>query len=288
MGRDSKVVPGFRPLTGRISICQGDIERQSDDHPDTIVIFAWGDSSPKHVAKYAEGFRSIFPGATQVVVLSAIVDVLYSTKQQRSIDFQPLIDLLSKEDSSRANPNSPSRILIHCMSNTGGICYSSLLQEFQTSHGRPLPHGLIVLDSTPGSPDLSWFNLQRWSKAMALGTAAWFPWPFAVTQSIWGLFLCALHGVEWLMGRKSAATVATTITNETAFEVKTARRLYLYSKEDDLIFWKDIENHAAMARSAGYSVDSTMFEGSGHVSHMRTSPEQYWSAIEESWHQSQQ
>lgn len=47
---------------------------------------------------------------------------------------------------------------------------------------RPLlPHQLLIMDSTPGSSDLSWGNVTRWSRAMALGAAAWFPWSFAVT-----------------------------------------------------------------------------------------------------------
>ncbi|KAM0720741.1 hypothetical protein Q7P37_004878 [Cladosporium fusiforme] len=281
-------LPGFTPLNDRIFIRRANPESQTSTGPDTIVIFAWGDSSPKHVAKYTEGFHVLFPDASQVVVFSAIASVLLTTSKRRTRDLQPLIELLSMKASNHAQGGPPPRTLIHCMSNTGGICYASLLDGFKKTLGQPLPHDLLVLDSTPGTPDLTWFNLQRWSKAMALGTAKWFPWPFAITQTIWGAFLCVLYGVEWLIGRQSAASVSTGMTNDAAFETQSARRLYLYGKEDDLIFWKDIGQHAATARNNGYPVDCTMFEGSGHVSHMRLAPARYWSAIRESWIRSQQ
>lgn len=74
--------------------------------------------------------------------------------------------------------------------------------------------------------------------------------------------------------------------NDTKYEVASARRLYLYSKEDELIHWGDIEGQAAVARTAGYEVDTTVFTGSGHVSHMRADPEKYWAAIQFAWKKS--
>lgn len=280
---ESQSLLGFTPLNKRIFVRQNGTNTQKNADPDNIIIFAWGDSSPKHVTKYTEGFRILFPNANQIVVFSAIADVLLKTAKQRSDDLRPLIELLSRKRTNHEQTQLPSCNLVLCMSNTGGISYGAILEEFMQSQGKPFPHDLLVLDSTPGSPDVTWFNMQRWSKAMALGTAAWFPWPFVVTQGIWGVFLCVLNGVEWLIGRESAACISTRLTNDPIFEAKSARRLYLYGKEDDLIFWKDIEQHAAAARTAGYSVDCVTFEGSGHVSHMRVSPSRYWSAIRESW-----
>lgn len=281
-----QTVPGFAPLNNRIFIRTNDTSSQKSTVPENVIIFAWGDSLPKHVAKYTEGFRVLFPSANQIIVFSAIADVLLKTAKQRALDLQPLVEFLSgKDNGSEVEPST--RNLVLCMSNTGGISYGAALEEFMTIHGRPFPHELLVLDSTPGSPDMTWFNLQRWSKAMALGTAGWFPWPFVFTQAIWGVFLCVLNGAEWLIGRESAASRCTKLTNNAIFEALAARRLYLYGKDDDLIFWKDIEQHAAAARNVGYSVDCVTFEGSGHVAHMRLSPARYWSAIRESWLRSQ-
>ncbi|GAB0132187.1 hypothetical protein EsDP_00000630 [Epichloe bromicola] len=67
------------------------------------------------------------------------------------------------------------------MSNTGAVNYATTLNAYQETFGHSMPHQLLAMDSTPGSSDLSWGNVTRWSRAMALGAAAWFPWPFAVT-----------------------------------------------------------------------------------------------------------
>jgi hypothetical protein len=63
------------------------------------------------------------------------------------------------------------------------------------------------------------------------------------------------------------------------------RYLYLYSKEDDLVGYKDVEKHAAEARQRGWQAETEMFNGSPHVMHMRQFPDQYWNAISTTWNQ---
>lgn len=62
-----------------------------------------------------------------------------------------------------------------------------------------------------------------------------------------------------------------------------APRLYLYSKEDEIIWWEDLEQAVAKVRELGWKTDLEMFEGSPHVGHMRLHPEQYWNKIVECW-----
>lgn len=118
---------------------------------------------------------------------------------------------------------------------------------------------------------------------MALGTAAWFPWPFGMTQSIWAMFLCVNSFYAWTIGRESAGAWSVRAVNNEQFEVPDAKRLYMYSKEDDLIGWEDIETHVAESRELGRKADTEMFSGSGHVGHMRKFPMQYWGAIQRAW-----
>lgn len=85
------------------------------------------------------------------------------------------------------------------------------------------------------------------------------------------------------MGRQTPGAWSVQAVNQKEFESTGARRLYLYSKEDDLILWEDIEQHAAETRQLGRGVDAEVFGGSGHVGHMRMHPEQYWGAVARSW-----
>ncbi|KAG8421365.1 hypothetical protein J3459_007459 [Metarhizium acridum] len=118
---------------------------------------------------------------------------------------------------------------------------------------------------------------------MALGTAARFPWPFAVTQSIWAAFLCVNSVYAWTIGRESAGAWSVKAVNNEKYEAADASRLYLYSKEDDLIGWEDIESNIAESRALGRKADTEIFDGSGHVEHMRKFPKKYWAAIQRAW-----
>ncbi|KAH8685302.1 hypothetical protein BGZ61DRAFT_455253 [Ilyonectria robusta] len=281
MAKKAPSIPGFVAVSDQILVqeTQNDAERPAD-HPDAILIFGWGDCLPKHVAKYADGYAELFPHSTQVVILAPISKAFFTDLQQRSDSMMPVLKVL---DSLKASTGRTPTVLAHAMSNTGGTNYASTLNAFKQTYEEPLPHQLLVLDSTPGSPYMNWENLKRWSKAMTLGTAAYFPWPFAVTQSIWGLVLCLNIAFGWATGREAPAVFSIRAIDDETFETKDARRLFLYSKEDDLIFWHDIEAYRAVATQKGYQTDAEMFEGTGHVGHMRVFPEKYWKAIQDSW-----
>ncbi|KAI9368054.1 hypothetical protein BJX61DRAFT_248912 [Aspergillus egyptiacus] len=276
--------PGFTALSDQVFVREGSSDtvnsNSNSTHPDVVIIFAWGDAQPKHVAKYTDGFRTLFPQAKQIAVLSPIYKALWRSMAQRVEAMKPVIDAafpsLNKEDCA------PS-ILVHVMSNTGGIAYAATLHAYKNIYGRPLPHRLVTLDSTPGSTDLTFANMRRLSLAMALGTASWFPWPFVLTQGLWGVFLYVVSVIERLLGRKSAGVESVRAIGDPALSSKNVRRLYLYSKQDRIILWSDIERHVADARRQGWKADCRVFEGSGHVEHMRRNPAVYWKAIEDSW-----
>ena len=278
-------IPGFVPLSDQIYVREStDEEKASRDptHPDVVVIYGWGDGLPRHVAKYADGFRELYPNTKQILVLSPIKKALFTDLTERSKLMQPIVTELFPE-----GPNGegvPGKILAHTMSNTGAVNYAATLNKYRELYGAPMAHQLLVMDSTPGSTDLDFGNVVRWSRAMALGPARLFPWPFVVTQSIMAVFLLMYSAFEAVIaGRESAGAWSRKAANNPEYEVKDARKLYMYSKEDDLIGWEDIEAHAAETRQLGWDADVEVFQGSGHVGHMRMHGEQYWAAIAKSW-----
>lgn len=60
-------------------------------------------------------------------------------------------------------------------------------------------------------------------------------------------------------------------------------RLYVYSQNDELVGYDDVEEHVADARRAGYRVETDFYTRSAHVAHMRNDPNRYWTAIESLW-----
>lgn len=287
MAPKSDPFPGFTAITDQIFIREGEKPEAgvtpSSDHPRTVIIYSWGDALPKHVAKYADGFRKLYPHAKQIAVLSPILKAMRQDLQTRSDNMLPVVEAAYPPGDTSITEQNEGAVLLHVMSNTGGINYAATLHAYQQKYNRPMPHRLASYDSTPGSVIMTVDNLKRWSLAMALGTAGWFPWPFVVTQSIMGVFLLLNHGFESLIGRESAPVFSVKAMNDTSYVPRSAHKLYLYSKEDSLIGWHDIETNMADSKGKGYAYKAVRFEGSGHVGHMRSFPDQYWSAIETAW-----
>lgn len=256
-----------------------DIPRES---PTVVLLYSWGDSNPKHVVKYADGYRELYPAARIVVVFGPILKAITQTLPQRSRTMAPVVDAIF-DGSEDTEAHARERLMVICMSNTGGINFGSTLHAYRQRYGVSLPHKLLICDSTPGNTEF-FRNVAPWSRAMALGAAKFFPWPFVVTQVMAALFLGTLHGLSALLGITSAAEFSVKAVNDArGFSNPSAAKLYLYSKADDIISWEDIEEHAADAVSKGYDVALEMFEDSPHVEHMRLHTEQYWGAISSRW-----
>ncbi|CBF86707.1 hypothetical protein AN2370.2 [Aspergillus nidulans FGSC A4] len=283
--------PGFTSRTDQIFVRDGIPESSestsvSNGSPvKTLIIFAWGDAQPKNITKYADGFRTLHPSAKQIVVLSPIYKALWRSMAQRVEAMSPIVDEVFPPTgkSEAEQDHDGSGVLIQVMSNTGGIAYAAALHAYRNRYGRPFPHRLVVLDSTPGSTDLTFANMRRFALAMALGTAKFFPWPFCVTRGLWAVFLYVLNLIEKILGRTSAGAESVKVVGNPELASLETKRLYLYGKEDQIILWSDIEAHIAESRRKGWEVQYRVFEGSGHVEHMRKHPVAYWKAIKEAW-----
>ncbi|KAI1631388.1 hypothetical protein F4809DRAFT_654078 [Biscogniauxia mediterranea] len=287
--------PGYTPITDRIFIRNEDHSSSAKpaaaaaagpDDPTTILIFGWGDAQPRHVAKYADGYHALFPGARIVVVVSPTIAAVCQSLAQRTAAMMPVVDAVFP-CAAAAAAERDERVVLHAMSGTGGIYAAATLNAYRERHGAGarLPHRLCVSDSAPGSAEFA-TEAGRWARAMALGTAAWFPWPFAVTRALWWAVLWAAHLLRAALRAEPAGKYSTRAFLDHAMATPRAPRLYMYSKEDDLIGWRDLEHQAAVARGKGYTTILERFEGSPHVGHMRMFPDRYWGAIARCWKQS--
>ncbi|KAK4171680.1 hypothetical protein QBC36DRAFT_365636 [Triangularia setosa] len=264
-----------------------------ESDPTTVIIYGWGDAAPKHLSKYVTGYTTLFPYARLILIFSPILKTLYQTLDARSKTMIPVIEALYGPISSLSPSAIPSkseskeRILLQVMSNTGGMNLAATMYAFTRAQGtesaQVFPYDLMVLDSTPGST--AFFpNIAPWSRAMAIGASRILPFvPFIFIQTMAVVFLAMLHGIGQIMGATSAAMFSVAAVNDPALSDITSKRLYLYSKEDDIIHWEDIEKHAADARSKGWDVSAETFEGTSHVGHMKAHPERYWIAISTAW-----
>lgn len=286
MPQQPQPFPGFIPVSDRVYLRDGHERAKTSppDAPTTIVIFGWGDGQPKHVSKYADGYHELYPSARIIVVLSRTLHASNQPEEDRIQAMMPVIDMIFPTPTGSGGSSEDERVLLHAMSNTGGIFVAAAVVAYQRRHGpdRRFPHQLLVCDSTPGSLDFA-SQVGRWSRAMAVGTAKFFPWPFVVTQGLWYGFLWANWAWEWVRGSEPSGVWATRVMLDKGIALADAGRLYLYSKEDEIIWWEDLEANVAHVKSLGWPVDMEMFQGSPHVGHMRLHPEQYWNKIVGCW-----
>ncbi|KAL4964271.1 uncharacterized protein BDV14DRAFT_209417 [Aspergillus stella-maris] len=283
-------IPGFHALSTQIHTRDGlkntttNPSITNPTQPRIIILYAWGDANPKHVSKYLDGFRSLYPASKQLLVLSPILTTITRSLEQRAESMKPVIEAVyGPTHRNGEEEDHDDNVLVLAMSNTGGIAYASTLVAYFKQYSRAMPHRLLILDSTPGSTDLSLSNMARLSYALALGIAPFIPFPFVVTQFLSGIFLYIISFIEILLGRKSAGFQSAEIIDSADYCSTGARRLYLYGRSDRIISYRDIEGHVARARGEGVKADAVVFEGSGHVEHMRLHGEKYWGSIEESW-----
>ncbi|KAJ5788220.1 hypothetical protein N7457_003210 [Penicillium paradoxum] len=278
-----KPFPGFTPISDRVYLRNGheNAKPSPADEPTTILISGWGDGQPKHVTKYADGFHELYPSARIIVILSTTFQASNQLEEARIQAMLPVVDTIFP---TPTGSGEKERLLVHAMSNTGAIFAAATVMAYQRRHGKdkPFPHHLMVLDSTPGSLNFP-SQVSRWSRAMAVGTAKFFPWPFIITHGLWYAFLW----VSYLWGAMCrivpSGVWADLIINDKACVTTESSRLYLYSKEDEIIGWQDLEENVARAKTLGYKADLEMFEGTPHVGHMRVHPEQYWNKVSSAW-----
>lgn len=125
-------VAGYTPITPRIflrnlknaSSSFTDSERNptTSCDPTTILVYGWGDGSPRHVCKYADGYHALFPSARIVVIINPILAATTQTLAKRTDAMMPVIDTVFpfKADGSE-------RVVLHIMSNTGGEFENKIL-----------------------------------------------------------------------------------------------------------------------------------------------------------------
>ncbi|KAI0786040.1 hypothetical protein C8Q75DRAFT_299663 [Abortiporus biennis] len=235
------------------------------------------DAQVPHLRKYTDKYRSIYPGAKQIIVKSDMPDLFQSYKKHGKLMEGPA-ELLAKEMSL----TPPPRLLVHAFSNGGAYSLTGIgnyLNKVESLNNAPTSTTCLILDSTPGTTSLR----------LALA---------AVTTPIKGLFarlaakffftvilvvLIVYHkvtGQEHLIDK-----VRKDLNNPRLLPwmSKETPRLYIYSDSDKMIPSSAVDEHIAEAKQMGLNARGEFFQGSEHVAHGRRYPERYWEAIQSLW-----
>ncbi|KAI0186820.1 hypothetical protein F4808DRAFT_101862, partial [Astrocystis sublimbata] len=213
--------PGYTPLTNRIYIrnegTSSSAENVKRRPPRLTQRRSWFmvgemEAQSTSVTKYSEGYHALFPSARIVVIINPIFAAATQTLPKRTEAMNPVIDACfpTKDDNER--------VIMHIMSNTGGIYAAATLNAYRERHGEDavLPHHLCVSDSTPGGLNFG-SEIWRWSRAMAMGVPKWIPLPFKFTQALCAAFLSMANYLALALGIEPAGPQSARIFVEHAY-----------------------------------------------------------------------
>ncbi|KAL6806947.1 putative DNA repair protein [Trichoderma sp. SZMC 28013] len=252
--------------------------------PSLIVIFTWlGGATPTRIQKYLLSYRTIWPAATILLVTTRVYEFAAATSAAIHARLKPARDAIRQHIASRVK-DRPS-ILFHIFSNGGLHTAIRLTLSLRDTKERAEPLDLrpylngIIIDCCPGQTDYmrtykgAIVSLPSTLLGQLLGKPLLF---LAVTLS------SSLTHVGLVAGVKDYRRQL----NDSRVFGSLARRLYLYTKEDVVVGYKDVELHIKEAKEKGYEVDNVCFLNSHHCSLPRGNEDMYWDTIRDFWKKS--
>jgi hypothetical protein len=249
-----------------------------------IIITSWTGANPKHITKYTLGYNELYPGTPIVVITTVIQDLAFRSTKEKMETLAPLITYLCP-GAHRSKPGTVrpayNNILLHAFSEGGSNKAVCLARAFVATTGSRIPVSAFVFDSTPGTPRFS-NNVAAFRRSLPRNPIVrMFGFPFgafvlAITWVLFSLFV----GYENNAISKSRRA----LNDSRLWAVARVPRTYIFSETDDLIWWKDVEDHSdEAAKRHGVTSLVVRFKKSGHCNHLKKNEEYYWNAVRKTW-----
>jgi hypothetical protein len=244
----------------------------SSPSPDLILLPSWLDAAPRHIAKYTRGYQTLYPSARILLLTTALADVTIHTRAAEALRLEPTLSLLTS-----LPPHTG--ILLHSFSNGGAYTVNLLARLYLARTGHILPVSAQILDSAPGHG-----HYGRTATALALGLPRSPVVLRYVGLVMLHLFLAAYYVAKTASGGRNKVEVMREGLLDQRYWDGEVPRAYVYSKDDKMVAWGDVLEHAGMAQRAGWKrVSVEEFEGSAHCGHLLVDEGRYWGIVERVW-----
>ena len=292
---------GFQKVTSGVSWYQPDEDLtadNSDDDPTLIIVCSWAFAQPKHIAKYIQAYKEIYPCASILLVQNIIANSIWKPDSWQMSFFQPAAAKIQEHLSATARP----RVLLHAFSNGGSHAAVQLSQACrETCGGMRLPVDALLLDSCPGQP--------RFAPTIAALTQG-IPTKNPLARGVGTILAYAATGATammdllnvyepaaWKLYRRLNDPDDVFLLRSLSEDDASSRivpRTYLYSKSDQMIMWADVIDHATIAKEklvaqgvTSHEVEVLVrleeFPNTAHVNHVKDHSKQYWNTVKETW-----
>lgn len=161
------------------------------------------------------------------------------------------------------------------LSNGGSSSIANLYEQYAATAGpnedKRLPRHATIFDSSPGLFRISGgvafvsAGLSKFQRLIAAPVLYALAVLWVISMAV-GIFPDSLTEWYWAHNHSEGNTAE-------------VRRAYIYTPSDPLIDFRDVERHAAEAKTEGFSVALEKFVGSAHVAHVRKDEGRYWEIV---------
>ncbi|TID18424.1 indole-diterpene biosynthesis protein [Venturia nashicola] len=245
--------------------------------PTTILFCSWMDAHPKHIAYYTKAYMSIYPHARIILATMTLRQFMAQSEATRQAEATEAVTALL------SLPQENERLLIHCLSNGGAKRVYSIAGVYQKVTGNPLPVKAMVIDSAPGIPqfrrDLNALSVP----ARKLSWPLWVPYMGVVVVVASAIYV-SVHWMPKWWWRELVWGPHEGVNDHALINSKCVKG-FVYSKEDIIIDWRDVESHTKLAEEKGYRVERKMIEGAEHVKLFKGAggEKDYWGFVKMIW-----
>ena len=258
--------------------------------PTLILIFGWTGGSAAHFSLYVQRYEERYPTARILVFPTGFLDLSpwpFATRRVLERGFEDVLhapkhsvgDVGDDSESNGVYDSEPPRILAHVFSNGGTVRFTYLAEWYRRLTLRPLPVYALIFDSAP-----SHSGIWEHSRAIVLVTAQLRPLGYAGFGAIL-LWLSAFSAWSTVTLQREPVPWMLSAVSDPMLVPLDVLRLYIFSKLDALIPWKEVKDHAEEAQRGGYKVRELEMENSGHCRHAKTHPDMYWTAVTSLWNE---
>ncbi|KAI9818207.1 MAG: hypothetical protein M1827_000832 [Pycnora praestabilis] len=246
--------------------------------PGTILLFPWLNASPQHIHKYITAHQLLHPTSRILLLTTSTADFLWyshaTTQHRLALAITAIL----------ASPTYDEGVYVHAFSNGGASTLCNVAAAFRdagtTRNGSGLlPMRALILDSAPGRAGLV-ASVDAF--AVSLPKAWYSPTRILGLLALWAIILL-FYFISHVLRLPNPIDIVRQQLNDPSLMRKDAGRMYIYSKEDKLVRWRDVQEHADEAERRGWRVKREVFRGSGHVGHARVEGQRYWGVVGALW-----
>ena len=267
------IMDGFSKLNDITSIyrpTKSSTPRTSTKSPDLIVLCSWMGAAQKHIAKYTDGYRRLFPETSILLIEASLPKMFLGSDLTAACE---ILDSFLKDAASDSSHSISQRIVLVTFSNGGGFNTAWLAERLFKTYGR-LPFDRVILDSCPGQAELI-----STTRAITLSLPNQYLLRLIAPYLVYMAMLVYKVITESMGVENTISWVRRVLNDETMFSPKTPR-LYLYSEGDALVYARDVHAHAEEARQRGFTATrEEKFLKAPHCALLNEDSDRYWNAV---------